>query len=535
MKTEHRYLLAVALSFVVLLIFYSPIFNPNLARQKKITETPSELPNTVSQLPAIPEITNSEISVPEALVKQSEYREISNEIMSLKILNVNGAVAELFVKGSDAKKSGDIQLVKELNGLRAFSLQFPSELPVIYKFNQISPDGKSAVLSAELKNGLEIQKRYELIPGKSAFRVIFDIENKNSETALIAPIFVSQLYFGKEATKHEHDQIESFISPKLGKVQVAKEGKMVKKPLIVKEAIEWLALTRQYFTIITKPESETSAAECKSAFDHHVLECQISLTQEEIQPNGKRNFSFFVYAGPEYYADLKPFGEGFEQTLTQGTWGFFRYGLFLALEFCKKITGNYGFAILLMTFLIKVLFSPFTHMSFESMRKMRVIQPKMQAIQTQFKNDPTRMNKEMMELYRRHKVNPMGGCFPMLVQIPIFISFYQVLAQFVELKGESLWWIHDLTQPDRLARIGSFDINLLPILMIGTMIWQQKVTPQPAMGSPEQAKMMQWMPVIFGFMFYGLPSGLVLYWTLNNLLTVLHQQIHHSSAAPAVE
>ena len=281
--------------------------------------------------------------------------------------------------------------------------------------------------------------------------------------------------------------------------------------------------------MIVKPEKEAISAESKTSPERDALESTLKFAPEEVAPGGKFETSFLIYAGPEYYEDLKSFGFGFEQTLMQGTWGAVRHWLFFALRFCQKITGNYGFAILFMTFLIKVLFSPFTHMSFESMRKMQVVQPKVKSIQTQFKNDPTRMNKEMMELYRRHKVNPMGGCLPMIIQIPIFISFYQVLSQFVELKGVSLWWIKDLTQPDRLTKIPGIgiDFNLLPILMIGTMIWQQKVTPQQSMSSPEQAKMMQFMPIMFGFFFYQLPAGLVLYWTLNNLLTVIHQKIFH--------
>ena len=165
------------------------------------------------------------------------------------------------------------------------------------------------------------------------------------------------------------------------------------------------------------------------------------------------------------------------------------------------------------------------------MQKMQALQPKVKAIQKQFQSDSARMNKEMMELYRRNRVNPMMGCLPLVLQIPIFITFYQVLSEAVDLKGANfIGWIHDLSRPDRLFTfptslpfIGDA-FNLLPILMIGSMVWQQQLTPQTAT-APGQEKLTYLMPIIFGFIFYNLPSGLVLYWLANNLLTIFHQLV----------
>jgi YidC/Oxa1 family membrane protein insertase len=162
---------------------------------------------------------------------------------------------------------------------------------------------------------------------------------------------------------------------------------------------------------------------------------------------------------------------------------------------------------------------------------MQAIQPKVKALQEQYKSDPQQMNKAVMEMYRKNKVNPLGGCLPLLLQMPIFIALYQTLTQSIELRGAKFfWWIKDLSAPDSfytlpfsIPLLGNH-VNILPLLMIGSMIWQQKLTPT-ASASKEQAKMMLLMPVVFGFIFYNLPAGLVLYWFINNVLTILHQSM----------
>src|SRR3989338_7350631 len=163
--------------------------------------------------------------------------------------------------------------------------------------------------------------------------------------------------------------------------------------------------------------------------------------------------------------------------------GTLRLWMLLGLDYFFHLTGNYGVAILVLTLLIKLLFTPLTHFSYQSMGKMHALQPKMKALQSQHKNDPQRLNKEMMELYRRNRVNPLGGCLPMVLQIPIFIAFYQVLSTAADIKGEPfMFWIRDLSEPDRawtlpftLPFLGD-GINILPILMLGSMVWQQRLT-----------------------------------------------------------
>lgn len=302
-----------------------------------------------------------------------------------------------------------------------------------------------------------------------------------------------------------------------------------KKPHLSTEPAEWHGLLKKYYAILVKPETKLVGSETR--FEDEKLASYLFFPPTSLAPGGRTSIPILIYAGPQRYHALKEFGVGFEKIFTQGMLGILHMGLLMTLGFFYQLTGNYGTAILLITLLIKGLFTPLTHLSYQSMGKMQALQPKIKSLQKQHEKDPTRMNKELMELYRRNRVNPMMGCLPLVLQIPIFISFYQVLSDAVELKGAGfIWWIRDLSAPDRLFTLPTSlpfigdAINLLPILMIGSMVWQQKLTPQTA-ATPGQEKIMYLMPIIFGFVFYNLPSGLVLYWIANNLLTIFHQLV----------
>ncbi len=304
-------------------------------------------------------------------------------------------------------------------------------------------------------------------------------------------------------------------------------GKIKKAPFESPEALEWHGLLRKYDALLVKPDLKIIGQMTEAG--EGTIRSRLKLAPVSLAAGEKKTLYVLIYAGPQHYETLKHFGFGFERILTKGALGYPRLWTLVGLNFFYGLTKNYGAAILLLTLLIKLLFTPLTHMSYQSMGKMQALQPKVKAIQNQYKKDPQRMNKETMDLYRRNRVNPMSGCFPMLLQIPIFIAFYQVLSATPDLQGAPfVWWIKDLSAPDRLFT-WPFDLpfvgnsfNLLPILMIGSMLWQQKLTPQTA-ATPGQEKIMYLMPIIFGFVFYNLPSGLVLYWFVNNLLTIFHQ------------
>ncbi|MGE0681850.1 MAG: membrane protein insertase YidC [Candidatus Binatia bacterium] len=244
-------------------------------------------------------------------------------------------------------------------------------------------------------------------------------------------------------------------------------------------------------------------------------------------PWKREPISYEIYVGPKDFTALNAVNPALDRAIDFGWFHFIARPLVHLLRFSHSYTGNYGIDIILLTFLVKLVFFPLTNKSFRSMAQMREVQPLMERLREQYKDDREKLNKEMMELYRNHKVNPLGGCLPMLVQAPVFIGLYQALSSAIELRqAPFLGWIQDLSMPDRLGSLDLWFIEppgvpVLTLLMGGTMLVQQALT--PAMGDPVQQKMMMLMPVIFTVMFVNFPSGLVLYWLVNNVLSITQQ------------
>ena len=271
-----------------------------------------------------------------------------------------------------------------------------------------------------------------------------------------------------------------------------------------RENIRWIAQEDKYFTAalipVTPVEGATVWKEANSA------EIALKLAPQKNE--------FIFYAGPKEYDRLKELNSGLEHIIDFGWFSIVAMPLFWVLKFFYSFLGNYGWAIILLTIVTRIPFIPIMHKSQQSMKKMQKIQPMMTEIKERYKDDAQRQQKEMMELYKKHKVNPIGGCLPMLLQIPVFIALYNVLLKAIELRGAPfIFWITDLAIKD--------PYYVFPIVMGITMVIQQKMTPSTM--DPKQAKMMMFMPVIFTFMFLSFPAGLVIYWLVNNVLGIAQQ------------
>jgi YidC/Oxa1 family membrane protein insertase len=253
-------------------------------------------------------------------------------------------------------------------------------------------------------------------------------------------------------------------------------------------------------------------------------EKRLTIGLRETEPADGKPVAVRLYAGPKEYDRLAALQIGLQETID---FGWFIYGsfslvrliaepLFLLLQFLHGFTGNCSIAIILLTTLIKTAFAPLSHKSFVSMKAMAALQPQTQALQKKYKHDKLRLNQELMSLYKTNKVNPLGGCLPMVVQIPFFIALFNILYTAIELRqAPFVGWIKDLSVQD--------PYYVLPILMGVTMFLQQKM--QPTTMDPRQAKIMLFLPVIFTFFFLAFPAGLVLYWMTNNILTILQQYV----------
>jgi YidC/Oxa1 family membrane protein insertase len=219
--------------------------------------------------------------------------------------------------------------------------------------------------------------------------------------------------------------------------------------------------------------------------------------------------------GPKDYDIMKALNVGLENAIDFGSWiKWLAIPLLFVLKFIFQYVHNYGIAIIILTILIKIIFWPLGNKSYKSMKEMQKLQPKMQELRQKYKDDKPRLSQETMALYKTHKVNPLGGCLPILIQIPVFFGLYKVLLYAIELRHSPFYfWIQDLSAKD--------PYYITPIIMGATMLVQQKMT--PTMGDPMQAKIMLIMPVVFTFLFLNFPSGLVIYWLFNNIISIGQQ------------
>ena len=289
--------------------------------------------------------------------------------------------------------------------------------------------------------------------------------------------------------------------------------------------VQWAGFADKYFmsAILSENNSIASVELKKNAAGF--FESVISTPQFTVKPGQSIAVSHKLFVGPKDIDILKAQGNSLVQSLDLGWFTVIAKPLLYSLKFFYNYVGNYGIAIIIITIILKALFFPLTHKSYKSMKGMQKIQPEMTKLREKYKDDRDAMNKAVMELYRDHKVNPMGGCLPMVVQIPVFFALYKSLMFSIELRHAPFFmWITDLAGPDNL--FGQllhlpFILGPLPLLMGATMFIQQKMTPSQM--EPLQQKMMLAMPVVFTFMFLSFPSGLVLYWLVNNVLTIGQQ------------
>ncbi|MCX5812972.1 MAG: membrane protein insertase YidC [Proteobacteria bacterium] len=240
----------------------------------------------------------------------------------------------------------------------------------------------------------------------------------------------------------------------------------------------------------------------------------------------KENISAKLYFGPKQSDILKNLNIKAEKIIDFGWFDVIAKPLILGMNYSNKVTHNYGIDIILLTILIKIIFYPLSLKSYQSMNKMKKLQPQIQKLREKFKDDKQKLNQEMMGMYKTQGVNPMGGCLPMIIQIPVFFALYKALSSAIELRhAPFMFWINDLSAPEDLFSFSvlgySLPIRILPLVMGVTQVIQQKMTPTTA--DPMQEKMMLFMPVLFTFLFWGFPAGLVLYWLVNNVISIGQQ------------
>jgi len=281
---------------------------------------------------------------------------------------------------------------------------------------------------------------------------------------------------------------------------------------LYEEIPDWIASQDMYFVAAMLPRNGSERAIVRKMDDGRVA---IGLyTQVKLEPGTAMSLKALTYMGPKELDSLKAVDPSLAETVDMGFFAFIAKPLLVLMNYFYRYVGNYGIAIIILTILIKIVFIPFSNASFKSMKNMSKLQPQINELRDRHKKDKEKLNQSIMALYKENKVNPAGGCLPILVQIPVFFALYRALLGAIELRhAPFMLWIADLSAKDPLY--------ITPIVMGATMFLQQKMT--PATGDPRQQQIMLFMPIVFTALFVNLPSGLVIYWTVNNILTIGHQ------------
>ena len=276
----------------------------------------------------------------------------------------------------------------------------------------------------------------------------------------------------------------------------------------------WIAMVQHYFVSALLPPEKTEREYYTRRLAEQYYSAGVIVPVPAIAPGGSGKAAVRLYAGPEEQEKLKALAPGLELVVDYGWLTVIAVPLFWVLEFLHKWLANWGLAIIALTILIKLIFFPLSAASYKSMARMKQVTPRLMKLREQYGDDRAKLNQAMMELYKQEKINPLGGCLPIAVQIPVFISLYWVLLASVELRQAPFYgWIKDLSAVD--------PYYILPALMMGSMVIQTRMSPTPP--DPVQAKVMQIMPIAFGVMFFFFPAGLVLYWLVNNILSIAQQ------------
>ena len=379
--------------------------------------------------------------------------------------------------------------------------------------------------------GAKLTKTFALDEEGFVIRIGHTVQNTGADS--LTPTVYLQLMRGGDRPPGESQFYQTFIGPAV----FTQEGKFQKidfsdidknKASHVKTASDgWVGLIQHYFVSAWIPKNDAQREFYTRRIDTNLFSAGMMQALPAVAPGAQQTHEALLFAGPQIQNVLEQLAPGLELVVDYGWLTFLAKPIYWLLEQLHEIVANWGWAIVLLTVIIKLIFYPLSAASYKSMAKMKAVSPRLMKLRELYANDKAKLNQAMMELYKTEKINPLGGCLPVLIQIPVFIALYWVLLASVEMRNAPwIGWITDLSTPDPYF--------ILPVIMAITMFIQTKLNPAPP--DPIQAKVMMAMPIVFSVFFFFFPAGLVLYWLVNNVLSIAQQwfvmkQIEKASAA----
>jgi YidC/Oxa1 family membrane protein insertase len=523
MSTNTRTFLAILLSFIVVFA-YQYYFGKNQEAQKQEqaqTQPVQQQAVTPAVAPGAPSVKALSPAV-KAAPAAKDIR-IETPLYTAVFSTRGGALKSFKLKEYKATLEEGSPLIEMIQ------VQDGSELPLATGFTDSSLNlGADVMYEADRK---ELDLVRDARPGKIVFSFVVPGQYRTEKVYTFHPdrySFDLEVRFQNSMNVALNQNLSLKWYEELGKKGIDEEGAIAQVkdstereagPKLEKKAygpdVRWGGFENKFFigAMIPKQPALTSASFAKDTRGQVVV--NLEGPKNTIPPGQAGIFNYTLYVGPKEYDRLKAEGAGLEAAINIGNWmKWLAFPFLILMQFLYNYVGNYGWAIIIITVLTKVLFWPLGNKSYKSMKEMQKVQPRMAELKERFKDDKQKLNAAVMELYKTHKINPLGGCLPVIIQIPVFIAFYQLLSYSIELRHAPFFgWIQDLSAKD--------PYYITPIIMGATMLIQQKMT--PPMGDPMQQKMMLFMPVIFTFMFLSFPSGLVIYWLFNNILSIGQQ------------
>jgi YidC/Oxa1 family membrane protein insertase len=397
-------------------------------------------------------------------------------------------------------------------------------------------ESRTVTLSWASAEGVRITREYVFTGGKYEFEMRSQVGNGTAAPLQLTPgIALSQTFQGGVGGADD-GAFKGLVVDTKGSVERYDFGK-IEKGKAAKVPVRWAAADSKYFTLVVLPEKEWTLEGSARAGETGVR-TTLSDAAATVVPGDTLRFNARVYAGPKEQALLEKSSKNLEELVDFGWFAVLARPTVFLLDASNRVTRNYGIDIIILTILIKLVFYPLTHKSMTAMRKMQELSPIITKLKEKYKDDTARINQETMQLYKTYGVNPMSGCLPMLLQIPFLIAFYKALMVAIELRHQPFGlWIHDLSAVEHLydLKVAGMVIpfRLLPLLMGGSMFLQQKMTPSSPGADPAQQKMMLFLPLIFTFMFWSMPTGLTLYWFVSNIAGIVQQVIYNKQVAAA--
>ncbi len=505
-------------------------------------------------------VTVTPIEEAAAQERPDEQRPIlENEFIKAELTSWGGAISRIVFKDYPAVQGEDIPYVFNAQGdVPALAIGRGSQAGVreyapAYELVEATQD--RVVFRREISPGVFFVRSYQLSTGTEGaapytIRHNTSIQNQTEGVVNSEPLYVSLGTAAPDAadvrgfnlnagyydgSRYDYENISKFTG---GGVLFFKRDPI---PYLERQdPVVWGAVKNQFFATILTPERPASSIFMKpvvfpaveqGARPQRGITASMRFEIPQVQPGEQVNLAMDLYAGPKEYARLATLDRNQDEVMQFGWRGpgggiisFIGKLFYTSLKAVQGLVVNWGVAIIILTVIIRLLFWPLTAKAADSSRRMAKLQEPMKALREKYKDNPRKLNEEMMAMWKKHKVNPMAGCLPILVQLPIFLSFYYMLRGASELRFAHFLWISDLSLPDTVAWVAGLPINILPLIMGVTMFYQMRLAPTPTVDAT-QAKIMRFMPLIFLFFCYNFSSGLVLYWTTSNVMSIF-QQLH---------